>query len=83
MNDAWSGRPSDPIKGTASPSTHPQRIRNADVEPHVKRGWSLVLDAARRLVASRRQSMEIDATGGELALGPLEKKRHRCLWPSR
>ena len=66
MNDAWNGRPSDPIKGTTSPSTRPQRIRNADVEPHVKRGWSLVLDAARRLVASRRQSMEIDATGVEL-----------------
>ena len=67
LNSAWMGRPSDHGSDKrSSADTRPQRIRNAEVEPHVKRGWSLVLDAARRLVASRRQSMEIDATGVEL-----------------
>ena len=67
LNSAWMGRPSDHGSDKrSSADTRPQRIRNADVEPHVRRGWSLVLEAAKRLQTSRRQSKEIDATGAEL-----------------
>ena len=64
LNDAWNGRPSS--QGNNNNTPHPQRIRNADVEAHVLRGWSVVLDAAKRLQASRRLSEESDATGVEL-----------------